>query len=1061
MSSNENNNYLFDKLDENCNIENSDELINEECFDNLVNSLDEYLEKGTNKNSIIGITGKWGSGKTSFCKYLESKLSKKNYIFCFYDLWHHQDDYLKKSVLVELTTSLLAKGTLGSGAFVEAPNFFEWMHDNHVGSKKNYLDSSLSKKISIVIIFGFVLWCLNFKSNLFNFLNEVIICIKTNFGYDVLLLSYLVVAVPLLLFFWYFFALFIFHSPFKELIHKTISFFTNNKTNLFSEESCNSDLSVRDFQFWLKTIYANLKKDESRVVLILDNLDRLPCDKVKELFSLIQDVFSCLNEKNYANSDKKIHVFVPFDYESICRTFDSKLESNQCLETSSLQSKSKKEIKENDDNSELNSDNDNDINNQQIESNSVPVDTDTFQYTEDILDKTFSTIFYIPHINPYNYKDFFESKLSLIIKNWIHSLILNINSHEKLDNLKQEICYLEDNIDGQLGKTKENCWQIFIHNKDYNDLSIRKVLSFLRQLHVLLCINSKNFFYDNYVSFRKIILYAAYYSSNVSLFRCYSFANVMNIIKDDWKNVKFGISPIFNLNNVDSKNKSIEANQNEIFFTYMQIFFYQASKEELYSGELFYQTLVDGFKYNNHYLIENKLNGKFFNSHSDIVIRELLQRVDISEIIDFFEQVLSGKNKAFEEQNKWTLNIDVWKNVYILVIQKAIFNAYSERLGNSSVYSFFKKLFEIKLSKLNLSLTIFNIFLLVSYIKLIIIRLVESNAGKVAVSSIIAYISKLLTLENLVKDNCSICDSYLLSNVKNNGIDDDLFESLKEGLGRVSLLDDSNKKCVISSGLYDINSIFIQIVYEEKLLEAFKSINNRVVFKYLYDKSSCVAASVNWSLPVSEKARNLFISNIIYSNDNEINLCDEFITVFSKNNRLDNFEASTDNIYKLFRYIYKYALLRYCYDRRETMSIDNICKLLNIREDALLMKSRASQSIDNLSPFVQFLINLDTIYSIHLSSRDLVNIRRSGLKDSAVCKYDQIKDAFYEFFDLYCALMLIYAYTFMDKDIGKKYIDKLYSDTKGGIIFFLNALLNRESGPIDKIIDYFSNNKTK
>ena len=51
---------------------------------------------------IIGIDGEWGSGKSNLVRLIEKKLEKSHKFF-IYDVWGHQEDEQRKSILVELT----------------------------------------------------------------------------------------------------------------------------------------------------------------------------------------------------------------------------------------------------------------------------------------------------------------------------------------------------------------------------------------------------------------------------------------------------------------------------------------------------------------------------------------------------------------------------------------------------------------------------------------------------------------------------------------------------------------------------------------------------------------------------------------------------------------------------------------------------------------------------------------------------------------------------------------------------------------------------------------------
>ena len=56
---------------------------------------------------VIGIDGGWGVGKSNLVKIVEDKL--KDHIFFIYDVWGHQEDEQRRSLLVELTNYLTKK----------------------------------------------------------------------------------------------------------------------------------------------------------------------------------------------------------------------------------------------------------------------------------------------------------------------------------------------------------------------------------------------------------------------------------------------------------------------------------------------------------------------------------------------------------------------------------------------------------------------------------------------------------------------------------------------------------------------------------------------------------------------------------------------------------------------------------------------------------------------------------------------------------------------------------------------------------------------------------------
>lgn len=53
------------------------------------------------KFKVIGIDGGWGTGKSNLVKIVDDQLPKHK--FFLYDVWGHQEDEQRKSILVELT----------------------------------------------------------------------------------------------------------------------------------------------------------------------------------------------------------------------------------------------------------------------------------------------------------------------------------------------------------------------------------------------------------------------------------------------------------------------------------------------------------------------------------------------------------------------------------------------------------------------------------------------------------------------------------------------------------------------------------------------------------------------------------------------------------------------------------------------------------------------------------------------------------------------------------------------------------------------------------------------
>ncbi|SEQ21877.1 P-loop NTPase fold protein [Myroides profundi] len=57
---------------------------------------------------IIGIDGEWGAGKSNLVRLLEKKLEKTHKFFV-YDVWGHQEDDQRHSILAEITDFIIQK----------------------------------------------------------------------------------------------------------------------------------------------------------------------------------------------------------------------------------------------------------------------------------------------------------------------------------------------------------------------------------------------------------------------------------------------------------------------------------------------------------------------------------------------------------------------------------------------------------------------------------------------------------------------------------------------------------------------------------------------------------------------------------------------------------------------------------------------------------------------------------------------------------------------------------------------------------------------------------------
>lgn len=250
--------------------------------------------------NIIGIDGGWGSGKSNLVKQVENILSPEGYHFFIYDAWGHQEDLQRRSFLEELTEYLTLKELVKDVWKLKLKRLL---------SKVKETESKRVPKLSIgIIVIAFsILITPVFKS-----IADKI----TNHYWSLLVLS-----IPLLsvagLFFYYFYKEK--EGTIKERLKKAFTRLFLEYQNKLEEETkyemiSEDEPSVRKFRIWMSEISKDL--DKKNLILVFDNMDRLPQKKVQELWSSIH-VFFC--ENSYDN----IKVIVPFDREHIKLAFKS------------------------------------------------------------------------------------------------------------------------------------------------------------------------------------------------------------------------------------------------------------------------------------------------------------------------------------------------------------------------------------------------------------------------------------------------------------------------------------------------------------------------------------------------------------------------------------------------------------------------------------------------------------------------------------------------------------------------------------------------------------------
>lgn len=267
---------------------------------------------------IIGIDGEWGSGKSNLVKLIEKKLEISHKFFV-YDVWGHQEDEQRKSILIELTEFIKSESNL-----VKKRN--NWDNKLKLLLAKSKETKTINQPyLSIGFIFSLLsiiyIPTVNvFKDTMVDF-----------FEIKKLYWKILIVTFPILIvigiYFWNVIKYWInrkgFCKSFRLSAEETFQVYTNKQREETKIETISeNEPSVREFQKWMQEINNDLQMP---IVIVFDNFDRLPKKHILSIWSSIHIFFA---ENGYS----KIKVIIPFDREHIQNAFkDLNNGENKCF----------------------------------------------------------------------------------------------------------------------------------------------------------------------------------------------------------------------------------------------------------------------------------------------------------------------------------------------------------------------------------------------------------------------------------------------------------------------------------------------------------------------------------------------------------------------------------------------------------------------------------------------------------------------------------------------------------------------------------------------------------
>lgn len=261
---------------------------------------------------IIGLEGGWGVGKTNVIKQLkEHSKIKDNYYIFEYDAWGHQEDLQRRSFLEKLTSEMIEKELLlGSteitikGGEVEKVTWQEKL--KYLLARKTEKISQKYPRIGNSIIISFFIIVLS--PYLVSISSTILPLI--NIKWLSLFLQIILPLLPIMIF-----AAWIIKKKKTGNISSILSIYTDKVENDICYETISEEEpTVKEFKSWMSSISEHIEKNNQKLIIVYDNMDRLPAEKVKELWSSIHTFFS---EGDFNN----IWAIIPFDEKHLSCAF--------------------------------------------------------------------------------------------------------------------------------------------------------------------------------------------------------------------------------------------------------------------------------------------------------------------------------------------------------------------------------------------------------------------------------------------------------------------------------------------------------------------------------------------------------------------------------------------------------------------------------------------------------------------------------------------------------------------------------------------------------------------
>jgi uncharacterized membrane protein len=306
------------------------------------NGLARLIRTFDGETRAIGLEGRWGSGKSSIVemakKTLETeadqkkkKSDKRAYHIFTYDLWAHQTGNFRRTFLEQLIAWLK---TQPQSDHHSLNKIYDQITNRTISTRTNN-EKTFSYFGLIVLIFILFLPLIYMWLSPFAFSNKS--AIASGYGmvarYALGIMA-LLIGGHILATWWNGGG---FGSPYHAIkrwwnnepppwrgqkisllaaISRTLSFFSKDAETTHIEQRIREiDPSQHEFETTFKDIIAGHQTEERRIIIVFDNVDRLPNDGIKDAWANIRAIVSADGTSDGA--ERKVTLIIPYDREHI------------------------------------------------------------------------------------------------------------------------------------------------------------------------------------------------------------------------------------------------------------------------------------------------------------------------------------------------------------------------------------------------------------------------------------------------------------------------------------------------------------------------------------------------------------------------------------------------------------------------------------------------------------------------------------------------------------------------------------------------------------------------